>query len=60
MVVREERLRKHWKSEQLEKGGEAGRNRNSSRGGKKNMIRSRGQHESARIGTTDTMTFQVC
>lgn len=35
MVVREERLRKHWKSEQLEKRGEAGRNRNSSRGGKK-------------------------
>lgn len=59
MVVREKRLRKHGKPEQLEKKGEPGGNGNSSRGGKK-MIKSRGQHESAGLGTTDIMTFQVC
>ena len=36
MVVREKRLRKHGKPEQLEKKGEPGRNGNLSRGGKKN------------------------
>lgn len=62
MVVREKRLRKHGKPEQLEKKGEPGRNGNSSRGKKKkkHMIKSRGQHESAGLGTTDIMTFQVC
>ena len=36
MVVREKRLRKHGKPEQLEKKGEPGRNGNLSRGEKKN------------------------
>lgn len=55
----EGRLRKHGKSEQLEKRfkleemeiqGDVGGN----------MIKSRGQHESAGLGTTDIMAFQVC
>lgn len=41
----------------VRKEGQAGRNGNSRRCGRGNMFKSRGQHESAGLGTTDIMAF---